>query len=63
MGKVIVHATVTVDGFLADLDGGVDWMFGRDSSPEDDAVVARVLQRIGSVVGGTNRARTIEDGE
>lgn len=39
MATVIVHATVPLDGFLADPDGGVDWMFGRPSAPEDDVVV------------------------
>lgn len=63
MATTIVHATLTVDGFLADQDGGVDWMFGRPSAPEDDAVVDKVLERIGAVVGGANRTQTIEDGE
>ena len=28
MAKVIVHATVSLDGFMADADGSVDWMNG-----------------------------------
>lgn len=63
MSKVIVHATMTVDGFIADPDGGVDWMFGRPSAPEDDDVVAKVIDKIGAVVGGANRSQTIDDGE
>lgn len=63
MATVIIHATVTLDGFMADIDGGVDWMFGRDSAPEDDAVVEAVMNRIGAVVGGANKTQTIEDGE
>ncbi|MEU4016148.1 dihydrofolate reductase family protein [Microbacterium sp. NPDC028030] len=63
MARVIVHATVTLDGFLADEDGGVDWMFGRPSAPEDDLVVERTMEHIGAIVGGANRTRTIEDGE
>ncbi|MFJ4223562.1 dihydrofolate reductase family protein [Microbacterium sp. NPDC089695] len=63
MAGVIVHATMTVDGFIAEPDGGVDWMFGRPSAPEDDDVVARVVERIGAVVGGANRTQTIDDGE
>lgn len=63
MAKVIVHATVTVDGYLAGTDGGIDWMFGRPSAPEDDAVVEKVTERIGAVVGGANKTQTIEDGE
>lgn len=63
MAKVIVHSTITLDGFMAAPDGGVGWMFGRPSAPEDDAVVQKVISRIGAVVGGANKTRTIEDGE
>lgn len=63
MARVIVHATVSVDGFIADADGGVDWMFGRPSAPEDDAVVEKVIEQIGAVVGGANKTQTIDDGE
>ncbi|NUP50020.1 MAG: deaminase [Catenulispora sp.] len=63
MAKVIVHATITLDGFLADADGGVDWMFGRPSAPGDDAVVANIMSNIGAIVGGANKTQTIEDGE
>lgn len=63
MAKVLVHATVTLDGFMADPDGGVDWMLGRPSAPEDDEVVASVCGGIGAIVGGANATQTIEDGE
>lgn len=63
MALVIVHATVTLDGFLADADGGVDWMFGRPSAPEDDVVVENVMTNIGAIVGGANKTQTIDDGE
>ncbi|GAA1406989.1 riboflavin biosynthesis protein RibD [Glutamicibacter uratoxydans] len=63
MATVIVHATITLDGYMADPEGGVDWMFGRPSAPEDDLVVASVMSRIGAIVGGANPTQTIEDGE
>ncbi|MGP3536023.1 dihydrofolate reductase family protein [Microbacterium sp. RD1] len=63
MAHVIVHATISLDGFLADPNGSVDWMFGRPAAPEDDDVVNAVVERIGAVVGGANRTQTIEDGE
>ncbi len=63
MARVIVHATVTLDGFLADADGGVGWMFGRPSAPEDDVVVENVMKNIGAIVGGANKTQTIDDGE
>jgi dihydrofolate reductase len=63
MSKVIIHATVTLDGFMADANGGVDWMNGFPSAPEDEEVVGRVVQELGAVVGGANKTQTIEDGE
>jgi dihydrofolate reductase len=59
----MIHATVTLDGFMADADGGVDWMFGIPTAPEDEEVVANAMGRIGAVVGGANKAQTVEDGE
>ena len=63
MAKVIIHATVTLDGFMADVNGGVDWMYGFPVAPEDEAVVGRIVQELGAVVGGANKTQTIEDGE
>ena len=63
MSIVFIHATVTLDGFLADPDGGVDWMFDFASAPQDEDVVNRVCSRIGAVVGGANTSQTIEDDE
>ena len=63
MAKVLVHATVTVDGFMADPDGGVDWMFDFPSDDIDDQIVSGVVGEIGAVVGGANKTQTIEDGE
>lgn len=63
MATVFIHATVTLDGFMADTEGGVGWMFGFPTAPEDEAVVQRVVERIGAVVGGGSRAQTVEAGE
>lgn len=63
MSKAFIHATVTLDGFMADVNGGVDWMNGFPSAPGDEDVVGRVVQALGAVVGGANKTQTIEDGE
>jgi dihydrofolate reductase len=63
MGKVLIHATITLDGYMADTDGGVDWMFGFPSVPEDGEVVRGVMDELGAVVGGSNATNTIEDDE
>ena len=63
MANVLVHATVTLDGYMADPDGGVDWMFDVDATDEDTKLVNRIVGEIGAVVGGANRAGTVEAGE
>lgn len=63
MAKVIIHATVTLDGFMADAEGGVDWMFGFPSADEDGALVNGIMDEIGAIIGGANETRTIEHGE
>jgi dihydrofolate reductase len=63
MATVFIHATVSLDGFMADADGGVEWMSGIPTAREDEEVVANIVGNIGAVVGGANRAQTVEDGE
>jgi dihydrofolate reductase len=63
MGKVIIHATITLDGFMADTNGGVDWMFGFPSADEDQTVVNGIMSELGAVVGGSNSTNTIGDDE
>ncbi|MFS0701162.1 dihydrofolate reductase family protein [Cellulomonas sp. 179-A 4D5 NHS] len=63
MATVFIHATVTLDGYMADVGGGVDWMSDVPTVAEDQAVVTTVTDRIGAVVGGANKSQTIDDGE
>ncbi|BDI22661.1 dihydrofolate reductase family protein [Herbiconiux sp. L3-i23] len=63
MATVLIHATVSLDGFMADPDGGVDWMFGFPSADEDQRLVQDIMSGIGAVVGGADREQTIVEGE
>ena len=63
MAKVLIHATVTLDGYMADVNGGVDWMSGVQTADEDGVLVEAVVAKIGAVVGGANKTQTIEDDE
>lgn len=38
-------------------------MFGFPSADQDEAVVSKVMNELGAVVGGANKTQTIEDGE
>jgi len=63
MGNVVIHATVTLDGFMADTAGGVDWMFDVPTADEDGTIVSTFMDGIGAIVGGGNRTNTVNDGE
>jgi len=63
MARVIIHATVSLDGFMADVDGSVDWMNGFPVVAEDEDLVGRVVGELGAVVCGANKTQTIEEGE
>ena len=63
MGKVFIHATITLDGFMAGVDGDMGWMSDLEAVDEDYAVVSKVMAEIGAIVGGANKTNTIEDGE
>jgi dihydrofolate reductase len=63
MANVIIHATITLDGYIADSNGGVDWMFDFKAADQDYAEVTKVMEEIGAIVGGANKTNTIEDGE
>ena len=63
MAKVMIHATVSLDGFMADADGGVEWMDGFPVVAEDERLVGEVVKQVGAVVGGANKTQTVEDGE
>ena len=49
-GKVFVHATVSLDGFIADPDGKLDWAF-QFAGPSPEAV-REITGSIGAVLAG-----------
>ena len=62
-GKVIIHATITLDGFMADTNGGMDWTNDVRVADEDMKLVGNIMEEIGAIVGGANKTQTIEEGE
>ncbi|MGZ8690756.1 MAG: dihydrofolate reductase family protein [Aeromicrobium sp.] len=63
MASVIIHATVSLDGFMADAAGGIEWMDGFPVAAEDEDVVGNVMHELGAVIGGANKTQTVEAGE
>jgi dihydrofolate reductase len=63
MGLVMMHATVSLDGYMADLGGSVDWMNGFPVAREDEEAVQSIVRQIGAVVFGVKEIQTVHDGE
>jgi dihydrofolate reductase len=61
MAKVFIHATITLDGFMAGVGGNMDWMSDLEAIDKDFEVVDKVVAEIGAIVGGSNKTNTIED--
>lgn len=49
-GKVFMHATMSVDGFIGDPDGAIDWAFGYSGLSQD--MVGEIIGSIGAVLVG-----------
>lgn len=50
MPGVFIHATISLDGFIADVNGGLDWMFGFNGLSA--AEVTEITDSIGAIVAG-----------
>jgi dihydrofolate reductase len=48
MGKVMIHVTMTLDGFIARSNNSIDWAFRYGS----DEMVDEIMTEIGTVVMG-----------
>lgn len=57
MSKVILYIAISEDGYIADTNGGVDWLPKPDdlafADPEDELGYNRLLNRISTIVMGS----------
>lgn len=61
MGKVFIHASITLDGYMAGVGGDMRWMQDLEAVDDDYTVVKSVMAEIGAIVGGSNKTNTIEE--
>ena len=52
MRKAVLFIAMSLDGYIADKNGGVDWLTGQDSNAETDDSYAAFEQEIDTVVMG-----------
>lgn len=58
MNKLILYIAVSEDGFIADSEGGVDWL-PQGNDPEDVVGFKALMERIGSIVMGSHSYQQI----
>ena len=59
MRKVTLYIAVSLDGYIADRNGAVDWLHGQDSGAEDLNTYPDFIKGMDTVVMGWNTYRQI----
>ena len=54
MRKIILYIAMSLDGYIADKNGGVDWLSGQDAEEEDEGTYSEFVQGVDTVVMGWN---------
>ena len=54
MRKVILFIAMSLDGYIANQNGGVDWLQGQDSNQETKDIYTEFIQNIDTVIMGWN---------
>lgn len=52
MRKIVLFIAMSLDGYIADIDGKVDWLAGQDNNIESDDTYADFVKEIDTVIMG-----------
>ena len=55
MGKIVLYISTSLDGYIADTSGGVDWLGGEEAGYQGDYGFGGFFETVGAVLmGGTD---------
>jgi dihydrofolate reductase len=60
MREVVLYIAMSLDGYIADKDGSVDWIAGQDTEDQDMGSYKNFISDIDTVIIGYNTYRQIE---
>ncbi|PJD94775.1 MAG: deaminase [Legionella sp.] len=64
MKKIILYIATSIDGFIADLSGGVDWLPPPESDPDDSCGYKSFIENISIIImGSTSYNQILSFGE
>lgn len=52
MRKIILYVAASVDGFIADKNGGVSWLQGDDSDLQAEGTYNRFIESVDTIILG-----------
>lgn len=57
--KAVLFIAMSLDGYIADKDGGVDWLSGQDEAAETEDVYSVFIKDVDTVIMGWNTYRQV----
>lgn len=62
MRKIVLFIAMSLDGYIADIDGKVDWLAGQDNDVESDDSYTDFVKTVDTVIMGWTTYRQIVEG-
>lgn len=59
MSRVVLYIAMSLDGYIADRNGAVNWLGGDGSEPENEGSYTQFIQTIDTIILGWNTYRQI----
>ena len=59
MRKIVLFIAMSLDGYIADIDGKVDWLAGQDNDVESDDSYTDFVKTVDTVIMGWTTYRQI----
>ena len=59
MGKIVLYISISLDGYIADIDGGVDWLGGENAGYQGDYGFSAFFETVEAILMGGRTYRQV----